>query len=282
MNAVEIEEAVSKLAWEPFDPKTFPRCAPLSPFGNKPTTIAKLKSGASNASEVPGGVLQRSNIHLAVCAPGEVTRALAALKRRARRRKTRATRSSSSWWTDGDTIEAEDLSSGGRRDRRLSLCGLAQSFRLLSAARGHYHRRANRASIPSTRATGRLNRLYIELLKGQSGLGNRRSGATNMNHFMARLIFCFFAEKERTFSTARDCSRRPSPDEPRDSSSTHEVICAIFRAIRIEDGRSRRGLPAEIARLALIIAEYQCDVLYRGQKEALAEFLAERSELDHL
>jgi len=35
---------------------------------------------------------------------------------------------------------------------------------------------------------------------------------------------------------------------------------------------------AEIARLALIIAEYQCDVLYRGQKEALAEFLPLNSE----
>jgi hypothetical protein len=34
-----------------------------------------------------------------------------------------------------------------------------------------------------------------------------------------------------------------------------------------------RDFSAEIARLALIIAEYQCDVLYRGQKEALAEFL---------
>nr|WP_254776241.1 DNA methyltransferase [Nitrosomonas sp. Nm34] len=34
-----------------------------------------------------------------------------------------------------------------------------------------------------------------------------------------------------------------------------------------------RDFPAEIARLALIIAEYQCDVLYRGQKLALMEFL---------
>ena len=42
MNAVEIEEAVSKLASEPFDPKTFPY-AFLEAFGNKPTTIAKLK-----------------------------------------------------------------------------------------------------------------------------------------------------------------------------------------------------------------------------------------------
>ena len=40
-----------------------------------------------------------------------------------------------------------------------------------------------------------------------------------------------------------------------------------FRGIEL------RNFPAEIARLALIIAEYQCDVLYRGQKDAVAEFL---------
>ena len=34
-----------------------------------------------------------------------------------------------------------------------------------------------------------------------------------------------------------------------------------------------RDFPAEIARLALVIAEFQCDELYRGQKLALAEFL---------
>ncbi len=38
-------------------------------------------------------------------------------------------------------------------------------------------------------------------------------------------------------------------------------------------GVELRQFPAEIARLALIIAEFQCDVLYRGQQEALAEFL---------
>ena len=38
-------------------------------------------------------------------------------------------------------------------------------------------------------------------------------------------------------------------------------------------GIELRDFSAEIARLALIIAEYQCDVTYLGQKEALAEFL---------
>lgn len=37
--------------------------------------------------------------------------------------------------------------------------------------------------------------------------------------------------------------------------------------------RELRDFPAEIARLALIIAKYQCDVLYRGQMEALRDFL---------
>jgi hypothetical protein len=45
--------------------------------------------------------------------------------------------------------------------------------------------------------------------------------------------------------------------------------------MRLSRGAIERigGFPAEIARLALIIAEFQCDLLYRGQKEALAEFL---------
>jgi hypothetical protein len=45
-----------------------------------------------------------------------------------------------------------------------------------------------------------------------------------------------------------------------------------FRGIEI------RHFAVEIARLALIIAEYQCDVLYRGPKLALAEFLPLKSE----
>ena len=61
----------------------------------------------------------------------------------------------------------------------------------------------------------------------------------------------------RPGSTApvRYCARRPPTN---------------FRGIEL------RNFPAEIARLALIIAEYQCDVLYRGQKEALRDFLPHR------
>src|SRR3546814_10379273 len=51
-----------------------------------------------------------------------------------------------------------------------------------------------RESSFDIRATGRLNRLYVELLKNNPdwGTADRRP---DMNHFMARLIFCFRSEE---------------------------------------------------------------------------------------
>ena len=46
-----------------------------------------------------------------------------------------------------------------------------------------------------------------------------------------------------------------------------DIPLTNFRGIELRD------FTAEIARLALIIAEYQCDVLYRGQRQALRDFL---------
>ena len=70
-------------------------------------------------------------------------------------------------------------------------------------------------------------------------------------------------------SPTRRCGRsRPRSIKRRGEPDRHsEIPKTNFRGIELRD------FPAEIARLALVIAEYQCDVLYRGHKLALAEFL---------
>ncbi len=78
MNAVEIEEAISQLAEQPFDAEEFPY-AFLEAFGNKETAIKRLRSGSSNKSDL-GGVLQTNNIHIAVCPQREITKTLVLLK----------------------------------------------------------------------------------------------------------------------------------------------------------------------------------------------------------
>jgi hypothetical protein len=108
MNAVEIEAAVSVLALQPFDSAEFP-FAFLAAFGNKETTIKRSRKGESNTSDVPGGVLQRNNIHIAVCESGLVGETLRALRGSP---KTGSAKAKFILATDGETMEAEDLISG--------------------------------------------------------------------------------------------------------------------------------------------------------------------------
>src|SRR5271163_3060829 len=107
MNAVEIEEAISALAEKTFDATEFP-FAFLQAFGNKETTLKRLRKGESNRSD-QGGVLQTNNIHIAVPTFGEVTKTLAALKASPATTKAKAKFILA---TDGDIFEAEDLTSG--------------------------------------------------------------------------------------------------------------------------------------------------------------------------
>jgi len=53
LNAVEIEEAISALAEQPFNAQEF-SFAFLEAFGNKPTTVKRLRSGVSNKSDLGG------------------------------------------------------------------------------------------------------------------------------------------------------------------------------------------------------------------------------------
>jgi hypothetical protein len=56
-----------------------------------------------------------------------------------------------------------------------------------------------RESTFDIRATSRLNKLYVELLKDNPDWAAAERRA-DMNHFMARLIFCFFAEDTDIFN----------------------------------------------------------------------------------
>ena len=223
MNAVEIEEAVSALAAEPFDRAEFPY-AFLAAFGNKETTLKRLRSGATNKSDC-GGVLQTANIHIAVCPPGESTKTLAALKASPATVKAKARFTLA---TDGDDFEAEDLTSG--ETVACAYKDFPDHFGFFLPLAGITTVAQVRENSFDIRATSRLNRLYVELLKDNRdwGTAERRH---DMNHFMARLIFCFFAEKTDIFFGDGLFSDTIAQMSAKDSSNTHEVISAIFRAM---------------------------------------------------
>ncbi|WP_242513295.1 type IIL restriction-modification enzyme MmeI [Halochromatium salexigens] len=158
MNAVEIEEAVSALAQQPFDADAFP-FAFLEAFGNKETTIKRLRTGATNKSDL-SGVLQSSNIHIKTCPCGEVTQTLIALKDSPTTARAKAKFVLA---TDGIELQAEDLNSGDTI--ACDYPDFPDHFGFFLPLAGINTVRQIRESAFDIKATGRLNRLYVELLK---------------------------------------------------------------------------------------------------------------------
>ena len=236
MNAVEIEEAISALAEQPFEPQEFP-FAFLEAFGNKKTTIKRLRSGSSNKSDL-GGVLQTNNIHIKTCPEGEVTKTLVALKASPATARAKAKFILA---TDGIDLEAEDLKSG--ETIACAYQDFPDHFGFFLSLAGISTTPQIRENAFDVRATSRLNKLYVELLKTNPDWG-KAERRPEMNHFMARLIFCFFAEDTDIFNGDNLFTATIEQTSARDSSNTHEVISEIFRAMntKISD-RKQAKLP---------------------------------------
>ncbi len=226
MNAVEIEEAISVLAAEPFDPGEFP-FAFLEAFGNKQTTIKRLRVGTTNRSDV-GGVLQRGNIHIKAARQGGAASALATLKASP---ETARAKAKFVLATDGQEFHAEDVGTGD-----VVVCDYPkfhEHFGFFLPLAGITTVKQIRESAVDIKATGRLNRLYIELLKENPDWGTA-GRQHDMNHFMARLIFCFFAEDTEIFSTHAPFTGTVEQMSAADGSNTHEVIAEIFRTMNTD------------------------------------------------
>lgn len=232
MNAVEIEEAVSSLAEQEFDANEFPFQF-LEAFGNKQTTIKRLRAGSSNSSDIEGGVLQRNNIHIAVTTLGDVTSTLLALKNSQATTKAKAKFVLA---TDGLELQAANVISGetvscdyndfpNHFGLFLPLAGISTVSQIVN----------NPIDI---RATSILNKLYVELLKENEDWSTDAK-RHEMNQFMTRLIFCFYAEDTDIFQGGLFTETVEQMSDSR-SNNTDFVLSEMFRAMDtpIEDRKS--------------------------------------------
>ena len=159
MNPVEIEETLSDFIKEPFDAIEFPFRF-LACFGRKPNELKSLRAGTTNKSETKHAVLLRNTIHVCVCPQGEVNKHLDILRAAPETTQWKVKRTLS---TDGQSVEAENINAG-----EMFACdyeNLADHFGFLLGLAGIATTAEIRNSAIDIKATGRLNRLYIELLK---------------------------------------------------------------------------------------------------------------------
>lgn len=227
MNAVEIEQAISEVALQPFDATEFPY-AFLAAFGNKETALKRLRTGNNNKSDIEGAVLLTNQIHIAVCDEGNVSETLTALLASPSTTKAKAKFVLA---TDGHTLEAKDLVSD-----EFVACDyedFPNHFGVFLPLAGISTVREIKDNPIDVRATSRLNKLYVELLRENPDWAKADRRA-DMNHFMARLIFCFFAEDTGIFNRSSLFTQTVEQISDRDGANTHEVLSQIFRAMNIK------------------------------------------------
>lgn len=229
MNAVEIADAVEELAEQPFDPNEFP-FEFLRAFDNSETTIKRLRTSATNKSDIHGAILQRNNIHILVTPHDKVSEGMKQL------RESPATERAKARFllaTDGVDLQAEDRQSGDVV--ACEYADFANHFGFFLPLAGIDVVAEIKENTFDIKATGRLNRLYLELLKDNPEWKTDENLRHEMNRFLVKLVFCFYAEDTDIFSIHNLFSQTVERMSEKDSSNTHEVIATIFQAMNTKD-----------------------------------------------
>lgn len=224
MNAVEIEQAIFELAEQTYDSLEFPFQF-LVAFGNKETTIQKLRKGNSNKSDILNGILQRNHIHIATCETGKVARTLNTLKSSPANVKGKVKFILA---TDGDELQAEDLILG--ETIACDYDNFANHFGFFLPLAGISTVKEIRDNPIDIQATSRLNRLYVELLSINEDWATTER-RHDMNQFMGRLIFCYFAEDTNIFNGNDLFTKTVEQISDSKTDNTDFVLKELFRAM---------------------------------------------------
>src|SRR5690606_19233719 len=117
--------------------------------------------------------------------------------------------------TDGQSFEAENLADG-----ETVACAYGEfhdHFGFFLALAGITTVKQIRENAFDIKATARLNKLYVALLQ-ENPDWDTNERREDLNHFFARLIFCFFAEDTNIFHGGRLFTATVEQRSARDSS----------------------------------------------------------------
>ena len=238
MNIAEIESSLKDLVETPFDPDTF-IFRFLEIYDAPKATVTKLRQGTTNHAKEPGELLWKNKLFFRVAEKGQAATTVDAMADDplAKKHSPRFLLA-----TDGEEVYCRDIKADQTRDIGFDKLNDIFDFFLPLAGIERYEGVAeNPADI---KATARLAKLYDAILEANpEWVGNDHTHELNL--FMTRMLFCFFAEDTSIFakdlftSTLMDLTRE-------DGADTSSVLASIFTAMNTHD-KEREGLP-EFAR----------------------------------
>lgn len=200
----------------------------LLAYGISKASVTRLKKGDFNMSQVPGEVLYRGKVFYKKADPDSL---LYEVEKAAEDERILKQNPRFVLLTDGETFAARDLKL--RYNKEFPYDELPRNFEFFMPLIGGEIYRQGNENEADRNAAYELAKLYDTLIEDNPAL---KEGHTHLlNVFLARLLFCFFAEdtgifEEGIFTKALKLHTRP------DGSNVHLLLNDLFRKLNSIDG----------------------------------------------
>lgn len=236
MNLAQVESDLQTLSDQPFEREAF-LWDLLEAFHVPKATITKLKQAHGASLSADGEVVWKNRLFFRIVTGTSLTDEVERLRHDpiVTRKKIRMI-----VVTDGESLASFDVKAVTFIDTPLSR--IADEALFLLPLGGIEQYEAPNESAADVRATTRVARLYDAILEANSDW-IERNYAHDLNLFMTRILFCYFAEDtsiiERNLFTSSIINY--SND---DGSDTHSILTSVFEAMNTKpEDRATTGLP---------------------------------------
>lgn len=227
MNLTEIEEKLKALTTNP-DKSNFIYDLLLA-YGISKTSVTRLRNGDFNLSKVDGEVLYKNKILFKIA---NTTTLLAEVEDLAASERILKHNPRLVLVTDFKAVVAKDLKTKLNADFAFRDFPKFKNFFFpLSGAEIYKSSNDNKADRD---AAYKLAELYDHLLADNIEI--RSAGSHNLNIFLSRLLFCFFAEDTGIFTKESIFTETLVGNTLEDGSDTHIFLDLLFRRMRCQEG----------------------------------------------
>lgn len=229
MKSNEIESNVKRI-FENFSKEEFIFDLLLA-YGISKTSITRLKKGDFNLSKTKGEILYKKKVFFKEEATGFLLSTIDSISKEERilKHKPRF-----AILTDYETLVAKDLKLGKNLD--IPLLELPKYFNFFLPLAGSEVYNSSNDNEADRNAAYKMAQLYDLLINENPDIYNSKETVHNLNVFLSRLLFCFFAEDTEIFDEESIFTNTLAQHTASDGSDMHLFLNQLFLRLNTETG----------------------------------------------
>lgn len=216
----------------------------LVAYGISKTSVTRLKKGDYNLSKVEGEILYKKKIFFKVEATDKLLSSIDAITKEERilKHKPRF-----AILTDYKQLVAKDLKTGRPLD--IAIKDLPNYFDFFLPLAGSEVYNASNDNEADRNASYKMATLYDLLIEENPKIYNSKENIHNLNIFLSRLLFCFFAEDTEIFEEESIFTNTLAQHTAENGKDTHTFLDNLFDRL---DSESNEDCPDYLAKFPYV------------------------------